>query len=173
MGLGTALLWGAAAPGQVVRLHATHSAKPQIITGSYAIAVSPSSVSFNLVHAGQAQASAVVSIQTVSHLTVVSSISLYGYFSSSTALTTGAGDTIPASSVYGQDPAGSCTTMTAFSQATPFSGQNGLLIYQLGSLVSFAGTRSDSLSLMIDTTALPQLAAGTYVGTLSLEAQAF
>ncbi len=170
---GKALLWGAAASGQVVRLRNTRVAKPELVTGSFSILVNPSSVSFNLVQAGQSRASAAISITSNIDFTIVGNISLYGFFSSSSALTTTAGDVIPASSVYGEDPSGSCTTMTAFTQTTPFSGNSGLLIYQLKSLLSFAGTRTDPLSLMVDTTAEPQLPAGTYTGTLTLEAQAF
>lgn len=171
--LGIALLCNASASGQVVRLHPARPIAPQIAGGSFSISATPSSINFVLIHMGQATASGPVSIVSTLSLSAVSNVSLYGYFSSSNALSTASGDVILASSVFGRDPSGAHTTYTPFTQTNPFGASNGLLIYQLTNLASLNGTRNDALYLMIDTSAEPQLAAGSYVGTLILQAQAF
>ncbi len=157
---------------QVVRLHPAKAA-PQLTSGTLSISVTPSAVNFALVPGGQARGSSPLSIISSINFTVVSSVSLFGYFSSTNALTTQAGDVLPSSVIFGQDLAGSPTSFTAFTQTTPFGGNNGLMIYRVGNLVSFNQNRTDTLSLMIDLTSIPQVAAGSYQGTLVLEAQAF
>ena len=85
--------------------------------------------------------------------------------------------------VYGRCPTGSPTAFTAFTQNTPFSAATGLLVYRTGNLVALGSGRTDnlvalgsgrtdSLFLMVDLSASPQLPAGSYRGTLVLQAQA-
>lgn len=106
------------------------------------------------------------------------SVKLYGFFASSTAaLTDGftTPDNIPSADVLGQVTTGSPTTFTAFSQtASGFGAASASLLLfnqaiSLGNL-NFVGTRTDNLNLEIATPAT--LPAGSYTGTLTLQAQA-
>ncbi len=162
-----------AAAGQVLRLRSSTAVAPQLVTGSLSISATPTAINFALVPNGQATASSAISIVTTANLTAVSSVSLYGYFSSASALTTAAGDVLPSSAVFGQCPTGSATSYAAFTQTNPFTGTNGLLLLRSTSLVSLSGSRTDSLFLRVDLSGLPQLPAGLYTGSLVLQAQAF
>ena len=112
----------------------------------------------------------------------LASLKLYGYFSSaSAALTDGytTPNNIPTSAVLGQMPTGTPTSYTAFT-GSPGLGPAGagLLLYTTSSLLSVgcmpagAMCRTDTLNLEINISGLPQLPAGTYTGTLTLQAQA-
>jgi hypothetical protein len=104
------------------------------------------------------------------------SINVYGFFASSTAaLTDGYAtpDNIASSAVLGQVTTGVPTTYSAFSQtAAGFGAASASLLLVTQALTSghFVGTRTDNLSLEIATPAT--LPAGTYTGTLTLQAQA-
>lgn len=103
------------------------------------------------------------------------SVKLYGFFADSTAaLTDGGTDKITSANVLGQVTTGAPTTFTAFTQTAPFGGAGaGLLLFNQAissSTPNFVGTRTDNLNLEISTPAA--LPAGTYTGTLTLQAQA-
>lgn len=142
------------------------------------ISATPSSVSFTLVQGATATGSSPVAIQTTWLLLPTrANLILDGYFSSATAaLTDGATtpDNIPTSSVLGEVPTGTPTTFTAFTQSTALGPTGaGLTLFTLPlTALNRAGTRTDNLSLEINLSALPQLPAGTYTGTLTLQAQA-
>jgi hypothetical protein len=142
---------------------------------SLTVSASPSSVTFNLVAGGTATGSAPVSITTSWVLGATrTSVNLYGYFSSSTAaLTDGASDNIPSSDVLGQVSTGSPTTYTAFTQTGPFGAAGGSLrlFAQSIGVLNLIGARTDSLGLEINLSTL-QIPAGTYTGTLHIQAQA-
>jgi hypothetical protein len=151
-------------------------AKPSLILGdTLTVTALPAAVSFALVSKGIAPGSGAVAITTTwTGLSLFSSMTLSGYFASaSQALTSGAAN-IPSSAVLGKVPTGSPTSFTAFTQSPPLGPAGaGLLLYSQAALLSLGGTRTDSLSLEIDLTSLPQTPAGTYSGTLILQAQAF
>jgi hypothetical protein len=161
--------------GQATRVRALRP-KPNLILGdTLTVMVLPSTVSFALVSKGVAPGSGAVAITTTwTGISLFSSLTLSGYFASaSQALTSGAAN-IPSSAVLGKVPTGSPTSFTAFTQSAPLGPAGaGLLLYSQGSLISLGGTRTDSLSLEINLTTLPQTPAGTYTGTLILQAQAF
>jgi hypothetical protein len=97
-------------------------------------------------------------------------LDVYAYFASTTALTntSDATYTIPVGSVQGQVNAGA---PTAFTGNSPFAVGSSLPV----ATVSIIGnnknsSRSDSLSLTVDTTGAG-LPAGTYTGTLFVQAQ--
>ena len=160
-------------------------ARPDLVCVLCSLSVSalPTAVTFNLVQGGIATGSApVVITTTLNGVTVLANISLYGYFSSaSSALTDNASppNKIPTSAVLGQMTTGSPTSFTAFT-ASPGLGPAGagLLLYTTSSILSLgcsptsASCRTDSLNLEINLSGLPQLPAGTYNGTLTLQAQA-
>jgi hypothetical protein len=145
---------------------------------SLSISATPTSVSFTLVQGGTASGSAAVAIHTTWLLLPTrSNLVLDGYFASATsALTDGAStpDLIPTSAVLGEVPTGSPTSYTAFTQSTALGPTGaGLLLYTLPlTSTNRAGTRTDNLSLEINLSSVPQLPAGTYTGTLTLQAQA-
>jgi hypothetical protein len=104
-----------------------------------------------------------------------STVGVYAYFSNaSAALTDGAGDNIPASAFFISDNGGASTALT---QTVPFGGANAGL--QLGGLTAITSanensSRTDAMTFNINLSGgtLPQLPAGTYAGTLNIQAQA-
>jgi hypothetical protein len=99
-------------------------------------------------------------------------LNLYGYFSSSGAALTGGTPAvnIPSSAVLGQVPTGSPLTYTPFTRSNPMSSASLLLLCELF-MGGGNGSRTDTLNMEIDLEDLPQLPAGTYTGTLYLQAQ--
>jgi len=176
--LGCAPLWAAAAlSGQVTPVNG-RPARPRLTLGdTLTVAVSPSAVSFALTAAAQTQGSSSVTITTSwTGASLFSSLSLWGYFVSSTQALSGGSpaSSIPSSEVLGKVPTGSPTTFTAFTQTSPLGGSgSSLQLYSQGSLLTLGGSRTDALSLEIDLTGQPQLPAATYTGTILIQAQAF
>ena len=159
--------------------------RPELVCAlcTLSISATPALVNFTLVRGGIALASApIVITTTMNGVTVLGTLSLYGYFGTTTAALTDGRATpnnIPSSAVLGQDTTGSPTSYTAFTQSqvvgTPGAS---LLIYtapvvlSLGCSPVTASCRTDSLNLEINLSTLPQLPAGNYTGTLILQAQA-
>lgn len=105
-----------------------------------------------------------------------SAVTLYSSFATpSAALTDGLSPatTIPSSLVLGSMATGTPTSFTAFSQSNTLgTASGGLLLYtQSITNTNRASSRSDNLQLEINLTSLPQFPAGTYSGTLTLQAQ--
>ena len=103
------------------------------------------------------------------------SVKVYGSFSDSTAaLTDGSSNNIASANVLGKVSTGTPTAFTAFTQTAAFGGAGaGLLLVNQAissSTPNFVGTRTDNLDLEISTPS--DLPAGTYTGTLTLQAQA-
>jgi hypothetical protein len=154
--------------------------RPQFqIGGSLTVTASPSLVNFALVQHGVAHGSAPVAITTSwqgSLCLFACTISLYGYFNNANAALSGGGTpivNIPSSAVLGQVTTGSPTTYTPFNQTDPLGGAGaGLTLFQQNFiLLNFSGGRTDSLNLEIDLTTQPQVTAGSYSGTLYIQAQ--
>jgi len=142
-----------------------------VLTTSLTLTASPGLVNFTLVPGGVANGSAAVSVTTAWTLRPsVGAITAWAYFSTApAALTDGAGDNIPSSSVSGSPNGGAFASFTATS---PFAAGSSLQLYTLRILGNNRnGTRSDTLNLRIDTTGLT-LPSGTYTGTLHIQAQA-
>jgi hypothetical protein len=139
---------------------------------SLTVAAGPGTVTFALAPNGPANGSAPVSVTTTWALAKTrTSVKLYAYFASATALTDGAGDNIPTSSVTGSINGGAAA---AFTTATPF-GANGLAAIftaAIGGAGTFNSTHGpDTIGLTINTAGLG-LPAATYTGTLNIQAQA-
>jgi len=142
---------------------------------SLTVALSGSSVKFTLTpgtatNAGNASVAVTTSWVMRASRT---SIGLYAYFATaSAALTDGAGDSIPSSAFLISDNG---APSTALATTVPFGAANAGL--QLASVpvtsTNENSRRTDNLSFNIDLTggALPQLPAGTYTGTLYIQAQ--
>lgn len=173
--LAVVLLLGAGASAQVVRVGG--GVRPNLTLGnSLTVTCSPCAVSFNLVRGGVAVGNQSVAVtMSWTGVSLVASSAMYAYFaSSSQALTIASGAAIPSSSVLGQVTTGTPTSYTAFTQTGAFGGSGAsLLLYSTASLISLAGTRTDSLSLEIDLTSRPNQEPGVYTGVLYLQAQEF
>jgi len=148
---------------------------------SLTVAATPSAVNFALVAGGTATGSAPVAITTTWVMQGSrSTVTLTGYFASATAALTSGGTSpvnIPTSEVFGQVTTGSPTTYTAFTQSpgtggVGVAGASLVLFQQAISGTNRASNRSDNLNLQINLSSQAQLPAGTYTGTLNLQAQA-
>lgn len=159
-----------------VRPLATNPAQQQF-NGSLQVAVSTTSVSFSLVPRSTAPGTPSVTVTTTYYGTgSTATLQLYGYFNSSTAaLSNGGAYDIPSSAVLGQVTTGLPTSYEPFSQTTPF-GAAGAGLELVNTTITpifdniFYGQRSDVLNLEIDLAGVPDLPAGTYTGTLTLQA---
>ncbi len=146
---------------------------------SLTLAVSPSSVSFSLVPNGGVSTGS-TGIQIVTTWVLAqgrANVVLDGYFASSAAALSYAGTTtvnIPSSDVFGQMTTGTPSTYTAFTASAALgpSGAGLTLFTQPISTSNRESNRTDTLTLQINTTSLPQLPAASYTGTMMLQAQA-
>lgn len=148
---------------------------------SLSISATPTSTSFNLVPGGTAQGTAPVAITTAWVLNSSrSSVTLTSWFANAAQALTSGGSApiyIPTSEVLGQVTTGSPTTFTAFTQspgtgALGVAGASLVLFNQAVTNTNRNANRTDNLNLEINLTSQPQLPAGTYTGTLNLQAQA-
>jgi hypothetical protein len=145
---------------------------------SLTVAATPSAVTFPLVSGGTATGNVPVAITTTWILSGSrANVTLVGYFASATAALSNAGPpvvNIPTSEVLGQVTTGAPTTFTAFTQTAPLgpAGAGLTLFTQALSGTNRASNRTDNLNLQINLTSQAQLPAGTYTGTLNLQAQA-
>ncbi len=143
------------------------------LSESLTLAVSPGTVNFTLVPNGTANGNSAVSITTTWVLARTrTSVSVYAYFTSTTALTDGGSpaNTVATSKFNGNINGGAYSAFTGGS--SPW-GANSILVYtqSLGGAGTFNSSHTDTLGLQVDTTGL-SLPAGTYTGTLNIQAQA-
>lgn len=170
-------LCAAAAAAQAVRVGPVRP-RPATSVSSLSISVTPSDVSFQLVSKGVATGSVPVEITTSWGGTLcllTCTINVYGYFTSANAALSGGSPivNIPSSEVLGQVTTGIPTSYTAFTQSNPFGGAGASLelVSQSFFIISGGSSRTDPLQLEIDLTNQPQLPAGSYSGTLYIQAQ--
>jgi hypothetical protein len=158
------------------------SPKPALsILQSLSISVSPGTANFTLASGGVSNSQTVVI--TTSWIALVigtDTLDIYGYFLSPTAAlqnTTNSSYVIPSSAVYGQvTGTGSLvSSYTPFTATTPFGSASGLhlsdntitLLLVLG-----IGSQTDNLAMRINLSGQSQVPAGSYMGTLTLQAVA-
>ena len=174
---GLLLFASAMAKAQINSSQATISLNA-ILGESLTMSASPTLVNFSLVSGGTAVGSAPVAITTSWVLkTSRSSVNLYGWFTTPSAALTDGGspaNNIASSLVYGQVATGTPTSYTSFTQSNTLgTASGGLAMFsQAISSTNRASSRTDSLNMEINLATLPQLPAGTYTGTLTLQAQA-
>lgn len=145
-----------------------------VLMDSISISLSSSAVNFNLT-AGTASNPGSTGVTATTSWVLkpsVGNVSVYAFFSNSAAaLTDGSGNNIPSADFQLSDNAGPFTALTS---TVPFGGANaGLLVSQtkiLGNNKSSSHT--DVMNFNINLTTLPNLSAGTYTGTLTIQAQA-
>jgi len=159
---------------QVLNSGAQTIALQAVLNDSISVSLSSSAVNFNLTQGSASNPGSVSVTATTSWLLKpsVGSLSLYAYFSSSTAaLTDGAGDNIPSADFQISNNAG---PFTALTNTVPFGGANaGLQVSNVKILGNNrSGSRTDQMNFNINLSTLPNLPAGTYTGTLTIQAQA-
>jgi hypothetical protein len=172
-----ALLFAALASplrAQVLNSGASTIALQAVLTDSISVSLSGSAVNFNLTAGSASNPGSVGVTATTSWLLKpsVGSVNLYAFFSNSAAaLTNGAGGNIPSADFQISDNAG---PLTALTSTVPFGGANaGLMVSSVKILGNNkSGTRTDVLNFNINLSTLPNMPAGTYTGTLTIQAQA-
>jgi hypothetical protein len=141
------------------------------LTTSLTVTASPGLVNFVLVPSGTSTGSTTVSINTSWTLSPsVGAVTTYAYFTSAAAaLTDGAGDNIPSSSVAGSVNGGA---FTAFTGVSPFAAASSVTISVIRILGNNkSGNQTNTLNMRINTTGL-NLPAANYTGVLTIRAQA-
>lgn len=102
----------------------------------------------------------------------IRNVRVYAFFANSgSALTNGTGINIPSSDFQISDNAGPFTALTT---TTPFGGANAGLLLSTTRIRrrNRSGRRTDTMNFNINLAPLPNLPAGTYNGTLTIQAQA-
>jgi hypothetical protein len=154
---------------QAITLNAT-------LAESLTLSLTANSVNFSLT-SGAATNAGSTNITATTAWTLKASrtaVGVFAYFTTATAaLTDGAGNNIPSSAFFIADNGG---TSTALTNSVAFGGANGG--FQLANVpittTNRAGNRTDIMAFNINLSGgtLPQLPAGTYTGTLNIQAQA-
>jgi hypothetical protein len=164
------------ASAQVLNSGAQTIALNATLAESLTVGLSANAVSFTLAagsatNAGSANITATTTWALKPSRTAVR---VYAYFASNTsALSDGAGNNIPSSAFFIADNGGASTALT---NSVAFGGANAGL--QLANVAitnaNRAGNRTDIMAFNINLTGgtLPQLPAGSYTGTLNIQAQA-
>ena len=159
---------------QVLNSAAQPIALNAVLTQSVTLTLSANAVNFTLT-AGSAANPGSTSITATTAWTLkpsVGSVKVYAFFSNSaSALTDGAGNNIPSADFQISNNGGA---QTALTNTVPFGGANAGL--QLSSTAILGnnktGTHNDVMNFNINLAPLPNLPAGTYTGTLTIQAQA-
>ncbi len=141
------------------------------LSTSLTVTAAPSLVNFALVPNGIANGSVPITVNTSWTLKPsVGAVTVYAYFSSAAAaLTDGAADNIPSSSVTASVNGGG---FTAFTGASPFAAASSITLSTwriLGN--NRTGNHTDTMNMRISTVGL-NLPAGLYTGILNIQAQA-
>jgi hypothetical protein len=141
------------------------------VTTSLTVSASPGLVNFVLIPSGISNGSTAITVNTSWTLSPsVGTVKTYAYFTSAAAaLTDGAGDNIPSSSVSGSVDGGA---FGAFTGASPFAAASSVTVSTIRILGNNKnGNQSDTLNMRISTVGLT-LPAANYTGVLTIQAQA-
>lgn len=159
---------------QVLNSAARPIALNAVLSDSVTVTLSASAVNFTLT-AGSGANPGSTSITATTSWTLkpsVGNVKVYAFFSNSaSALTDGAGNNIASADFQISDNGGAFSALT---NTVPFGGANAGL--QLSSTAILGnnrtGAHNDVMNFNINLTPLPNLPAGTYTGTLTIQAQA-
>ena len=167
------LLIGASAPEVLAQANSAPAAVNLVAVRNPGVAVAafPANVNFALLNGAVATGSTPITITTTWDVPPsVGNLTLYAFFSApAAALSNGAGNNIASSRVLGSVNGGAFAPFTGIS---PFAAGSSLQIFTFRVLgLNRRGTRNDTLNLQIDLTGAV-LPAGTYSGTLLIQAQA-
>jgi len=169
----TATLTGPAR-AQVLNSAASTITLNAVLSQSVSVTLSANAVNFTLT-SGSANNPGSTSITATTTWTLkpsVGSLKVYAFFSNSaSALTDGAGNNIPSADFTISDNGGAATALT---NTVAFGGANAG--YQMANVAITGanknGSRNDVMNFNINLAPLPQLPAGAYTGTLTIQAQA-
>jgi hypothetical protein len=159
---------------QVLNSGASTISLQAVLSQSVSVTLSASAVNFTLT-AGSSINPGSTSITATTSWTLrpsVNSVKLYAFFSSSAAaLSDGAGDNIPSADFQISNNGGAFNVLTA---TVPFGGANAGLMLSSTPILgnNKTGSRTDAMNFNINLAPLPNLPAGTYTGTLTIQAQA-
>jgi hypothetical protein len=159
---------------QVLNSGASTISLQAVLSQSVSITLSANAVNFNLT-AGSSSNPGSTSITATTTWTLkpsVNSLKLYAFFSSSTsALSDGAGNNIPSGDFQVSDNGGAFAALT---NTVPFGGASAGLMLSSTPILgnNKTGSRTDAMNFNINLAPLPNLPAGTYTGTLTIQAQA-
>lgn len=162
------------AHAQVLNSGASTITLQAVLNDSITVSLSGNAVNFNLTPGSASNPGSLGITATTSWALKpsVGSLNLYAFFSSSaTALTDGAGDNIPSADFQISNNAGPFTALTS---TVPFGGANAGLQLSTTKILgnNRSGSRTDVMNFNINLSTLPSLPAGTYTGTLTIQAQA-
>lgn len=167
------LLLASIAAAQVLNSGAATIALNANLSESVSLNLSTSAVNFALT-AGSASNPGSTAVTATTAWTLKpsrGSLNIYAFFTTSAAaLSDGAGNNIPSSSFEISDNG---AAFTALTNSTPFGGANaGLQIATVKILGNNKqGTRTDNMNFNINLAPLPNLPAGTYTGTVTIQVQ--
>ena len=169
-----ALISAMPASAQVLNSAASTITLNAVLSQSVTLTLSANAVNFNLT-GGSATNPGSTSITATTTWTLkpsVGSLKVYAFFANSaSALNDGAGNNIPSADFQISNNGGAFNPLT---NTVPFGGANAGL--QLSSTPILGnnktGTRNDVMNFNINLAPLPNLPAGTYAGTLTIQAQA-
>jgi hypothetical protein len=143
------------------------------LSESVSLNLSANAVNFTLA-AGSANNPGSTSITATTTWTLKPSrgnLNVYAFFTNSAAaLTDGAGNNIPSSDFQISDNGGAFTALT---NTVPFGGANAGLQIATVKIIgnNKQGTRTDTMNFNINLAPLPNLPAGTYTGTVTIQVQ--
>lgn|SRR5262249_21484427 len=162
------------ATAQVLNSAASTITLNAVLSQSVTLTLTANAVNFNLT-GGSANNPGSTSITATTTWTLkpsVGSLKVFAFFANSaSALNDGAGNSIPSADFQISNNGGAFNPLT---NTVPFGGANAGL--QLSSTPILGnnktGTRNDVMNFNINLAPLPNLPAGTYTGTLTIQAQA-
>ncbi len=163
----------ASANAQVRNCGARQILLQQPLAQSLTLSVSGNAVNFTLV-AGSANNAGNTSITATTAWTLNAgrTLSVYAFFGNSgSALADSAGDKVPSADFQVSDNGGAFNALT---NTVPFGGASAGLLLSSTAITSAnkTGTRNDVMLFKINLSPLPELPAGAYTGTLTIQAQA-
>jgi len=160
------------ASAQVINSGVQSIALSATLAESISVNLSSNSVSFALTSGSASNAGSTGVTATTTWISKAGrNLTLYAYFSSSAAaLSDGAGNNIPSANFQISDNAAAFTGLTS---TVAFGGASaGLSLYTVKITgLNKTGSHTDSMLFNIDLSTLPNLPAGTYAGTLNIQAQ--
>lgn len=168
------LLAAGVAPAQVLNSAAATITLNANLTQSLSLTLSGNAVSFNMT-AGSASNPGSTSITATTNWTLkpsVGSVKVYAFFgNSASALNDGAGNNIPSADFQISNNG---AAFAALTNTVPFGGANAGLQLSSTKIIgnNRTGTHNDVMDFNINLAPLPNLPAGAYVGTLTIQAQA-
>jgi hypothetical protein len=168
------IVLAAGAQAQVRNSGASTISLNAVLNDSITVSLSSNAVNFTLTQgSGSNPGSTSVTATTTWLLRPnVGNLMVYAFFSSSTAaLTDGTGNNIPSADFQISNNGG---PFTALTNTVPFGGANAGIQLSTTRILgnNRTGSRTDTMNFNINLVPLPNLPAGTYTGTLTIQAQA-